>query len=53
MQSRGINLGPTGAGTGAGGHGHGRKRGRGRKAKVAAPKLVYTMPHKALHNLIN
>ena len=44
MQSKGVNLGPTG---------RGRGRGRGRKAEVAAPKLVCATPHKALRNPIN
>ena len=47
MQSKGVNIGPTG-----------RKRGRGhgglrREAEVAAPKLVCATPYKALHNPIN
>jgi ribosomal protein L19E len=46
MQSRGVNLGPTG-------RRRGRGRGHGRKAEVAAPKLVYMMPRKVLRNLIN
>jgi len=44
MQSRGVNLGPTG---------RRRGRGRGREADTAAPKLVCTMPYKVLRNPIN
>jgi len=40
MRSRGVDLGSSG-------------RGRGREGEVAAPKLVYATPHKALRNPIN
>ena len=42
MQSKGVDLGPTGRG-----------RGRGREAEVAAPKSVCATPHKALRNPID
>ena len=44
MQSRGVNLGPTGRRPG-------RRRGRG--ADTAALKLVCAMPYKILRNPIN
>ena len=44
MQSRGVNLGPTG---------RRRGRGRGREAEAAALKLVYATPYKVLRNPIN
>ena len=44
MRSRGVNLGPTGCAW---------ARGRVGAKQVAAPKLVFATPYKALRNPIN